>query len=94
MALDQDVCLWRDYLLPRYLSMGPPNALHLTARHWKEEQEGPGHASLGRACWRTVRHLFVGALPYKVSSAAIMLVGHIDFPTLEQEDSLVRLPLC
>lgn len=40
--------------------------------YWRQELEkeqgrtAGGAASLGWACWRTVSHLFLGALPFKV----------------------------
>ncbi|GAX80188.1 hypothetical protein CEUSTIGMA_g7626.t1 [Chlamydomonas eustigma] len=35
-------------------------------RHWRHELSQPGSASLGQACWRTVRHVFLAALPLKI----------------------------
>lgn len=36
-------------------------------RHWHAELQKPGKPSLGTACWKTVRPLFIYALPCKVS---------------------------
>ncbi|GAX80189.1 hypothetical protein CEUSTIGMA_g7627.t1 [Chlamydomonas eustigma] len=46
-------------------------------RYWRRELEREGPASLSRACWSTVSHLYIAALPFKLVNDASQFVGPV-----------------
>lgn len=45
-------------------------------RHWAAELEGP-KPSLAMACWKTVRHLYITALPLKILDDLTPFIGPV-----------------